>query len=90
MSNQIIFCPDCNAKHNTNPNKHRFRPKYCTVCRAVIANATPKNRVLSMFQRRKKERKKATRKLFVEQLMATGVGLRHAVGKLTKVFEGED
>lgn len=90
MTNKKVTCGDCGTKHGINPNKHTFRPKFCMTCRAVIANPSPKLRIMSIFQKRKKTRKEATRKRFLDRLLATGESMAYAAKKLTKVFKGED
>ncbi len=37
--NEIVKCEECGARFPNNPNKHRYRSKYCPQCRAPYTNA---------------------------------------------------
>ena len=63
-----VKCSNCGTKHVVNLEKRVYKPKYCTNCKSPIANLSPKLRVLSVFQRRKKERKQQTRQRFVDRI----------------------
>jgi len=84
-----IPCPDCGTKHVVNTEKHVFREKLCTNCRAVIDNAHPKRRVLSVFQRKKEERKAETRQRFVQRMLRLKHGMDRISKMMTKVFGWE-
>lgn len=88
---KIIACSECGTRTVVNTKKHEFRPKYCpnVTCRAVIDNAHPKRRILSVFQRKKTERKEATRQRFVARMQGLGFGFEKISKMMTKVFGWE-
>lgn len=89
IKNKLINCPKCGTRHVINPKKHRFRQKLCKKCRTPIANLKPKRRVLSIFQRRKRERKEATRERFIQRLQMLGHGMETIAKRLTRPFSWE-
>jgi len=84
-----VKCSECGTKHTVNTKKHVFRPKYCTICRAIIDNINPKRRILSVFQKNKQKRKEATRQRFVDRMRVLGHGFDYISKKITKVFKWE-
>ena len=84
-----VDCPDCGTGHIVNTEKHKFRPKYCTNCRAIIDNAHPKRRIMSVFQRKKEERKAATRQRFVQRMLGLKHGMDRISKMMTKIFPWE-
>ena len=88
---KIVVCPECGTRTVVNTEKHKYRPKYCTYvkCRTVIDNAHPKLRILSVFQRKKKERKEATRQRFVARMQRLNFGFEKISKMMTKIFKWE-
>ena len=43
MSLTLVVC-DCGRKNYLNPEKHQARQKYCTFCRAIVAQPTKPTR----------------------------------------------
>ena len=86
-----VKCPNCGTVNHVNPEKHKFRPKYCTSvrCRAIIDNAHPKRRIMSGFQRKKWERKEATRSRFIQRMIGLGRGMDRISKMLIKIFKSE-
>jgi len=86
--NQIVRC-SCGRVVVLNPNKHRFRPKYCPNCLSIVTNYTTKQRVLSIFQRRKQERKEETRERFISRMQQLQYELKHISKRMCKIFDWE-
>lgn len=40
--NELIVCDECGFRFLNNPNKHRFRPKYCPKCRHAYKHSNLK------------------------------------------------
>lgn len=92
MVKKIVKCPNpkCGQTIVLNTDKHRHRKKLCPKCRAVVDNQSPKARILSVFQRKKKERKEKARKRFIDGLLARKMSWRQIEKRLSKVFEWEE
>ena len=86
----LIKCPECDTKHVLNSEKHKFRPKYCMKCRAIIANEKPKHRVLSTFQKLKRLRKENTRERFMRKMQTMKYDPREIARRMVKVFDEEN
>jgi len=87
--NQTVKCNDCGQVVVLNPNKHRFRPKLCPNCLTIIANHTTKQRVLSIFQQRKQQRKQQTRTNYISRMQQLQYGLKHISKRMVKTFSWE-
>jgi len=72
-----------------NTDKHKFRKKLCPKCRAVVDNEKPKTRILSMFQRKKKIRKKANRKRFIDRMRGMRMSWRQIEKRLVNYGKEE-
>jgi hypothetical protein len=86
---EIVDCSKCGIRHAINPEKHKFRKKLCKVCKSPIANFSPKTRILSVFQKRKAERKKQTRDRFVQRMLALRYGMEYIAKRMVKIFKWE-
>ena len=89
MVKKVVKCSYCGTNNPINTDKHKYREKRCFKCLRVIDNPSPKRRVLSVFQRRKKEAKKHSRERFINRMLARKMPMKEIEKRLDKPLSWE-
>jgi hypothetical protein len=88
MVKKVVKC-SCGTNNTINTDKHNYREKRCRNCLRVIDNQSPKQRVLSVFQMKKKEAKKLSRERFINRMLARKMSMKEIERRLDKTFDFE-
>lgn len=88
MVKKVVKCV-CGTNNTVNTDKHNYREKRCRNCLRIIDNESPKHRVLSAFQMKKKETKKRSRERFINRMLTRKMPMKEIEKRLDKQFDFE-